>query len=132
MDNLELAEKRNDKNKISDFKKFNISNNSRENSGNKRKNDKSNNIENQNSTSKINDLSKYKSLKEYDISTKKNESNSEGMGKINIDGLFNGLKGIENKEDKKNKKIVIQSIMSSSSTEMNKIKSRIFESMIIG
>ena len=46
------------------------------------------------------------------------------MGKINIDGLFNGLKGAENKEDKNNEKIVIQSIMSSSSTEMNKIKSK--------
>jgi len=124
LDNHELVEKRNDNNKISDFKKFIISNNSRENSGNKRKNDKSTNIENQNSTSKINDLSKYKSLKEYDISIKKNESINEGMGKINIDGLFNGLKEAENKDDKNNEKIVIQSIMSSSSTEMNKIKSK--------
>ena len=121
LDNPELVEKRNDNHKISDFKKFNISINSR-NSGNKRKNDKSTNIENQNSTSKINDLSKYK--KEYDISIKKNESINEGMVKINIDGLLNGLKGSENKRDKNNEKIVIQSIMSSSSTEINKIKSK--------
>ena len=121
LDNPELVEKRNDNHKISDFKKFNISINSR-NSGNKRKNDKSTNIENQNSTSKINDLRKYK--KEYDISIKKNESINEGMVKINIDGLLNGLKGSENKRDKNNEKIVIQSIMSSSSTEINKIKSK--------
>ena len=127
LDSVKLVEKRNDTKKISNIRKINLSNNAsddkiiRENSKNKRKIDKSTNVDNQNTTTKLNELSKYNNLKEYNTSLKKNESSNDGMDKINIEGLLKNFGGTEKKDTEK---MFIQSLISSSSSEIKQIKSK--------